>query len=116
MRHRRSCLLGLAVLAVASCSSAAVNADPAPAALSLPRVFGIAVAPAGTGARVVLVQAGSIAAKSGIVPGDVLVSLDGEPINQKGDVQRIIASRAEGSIVSIHLVRNGAPMDLATQL
>ena len=92
------------------------------------RVFGIGVLPVDpasaaaqspgldSGVRVMVVQDGSIAAKSGIVPGDVLVSLDGEPVTQKGDVQRIVASRAEGSIVSIHLVRNGAPMDLATQL
>ena len=84
------------------------------------RVFGVGVQAAdpssASGVRVMIVQDGSIAAKSGIAAGDVLVSLDGEPVNQKGDVQRIVASRAEGSIVSIHLVRNGAPMDLATQL
>jgi serine protease Do len=92
------------------------DAQPSPTAASVPRVFGVGVMPGGGGLQVVLVQPGSIAAKSGILPGDVLVSLDGEPINQKGDVQRIVATRAEGSIVSIHLVRNGAPMDLATQL
>jgi len=92
------------------------------------RVFGVGVLPVDPssaaaqtlgldfGMRVMIVQEGSIAAKSGIRPGDILVSLDGEPINQKGDVQRIVASRADGAIVSIDLVRNGAPMDLATQL
>ena len=97
--------------------------QPAPvqvAAASSHRVFGIGVLPvdpsSAAGVRVMIVQDGSIAAKSGIAAGDVLVSLDGEPVNQKGDVQRIVSSRAEGAIVSVHLVRNGAPMDLATQL
>ncbi len=99
--------------------TATYQPPPAPvqvAAIGGHRVFGVGVQSADTGARVVIVQEGSIAAKSGIIPGDVLVSLDGEPISQKGDVQRIIGSRAEGAIVSVHLVRNGAPMDLATQL
>ena len=106
-------------------------AQPAPVQVASTgghRVFGIGVLPVDpasaaaqssgldSGVRVMVVQDGSIAAKSSIAVGDILVSLDGEPVTQKGDVQRIVASRAEGSIVSIHLVRNGAPMDLATQL
>jgi membrane-associated protease RseP (regulator of RpoE activity) len=111
----------------------AYQPPPAPlpvehAATGAHRVFGVGVLPVDPnsaaaqslgldfGVRVMVVQDGSIAAKSGIVAGDVLVSLDGEPVNQKGDVQRILASRGEGAIVSVHLVRNGAPMDLATQL
>jgi hypothetical protein len=83
-------------------------------------VFGVAVAALDqgfeSGVRVVRVRGDSAAAKAGIAVGDILVSLDGEKLSQKGDIQRVVASRQPGAIVSVHLVRNGAPIDLATQL
>jgi hypothetical protein len=42
--------------------------------------------------------------------------VDGEPIVKKGDIQRIVSSRAAGSIVPVRLVRSGVAMDVATQL
>ena len=83
------------------------------------RVFGVGVATldtVGHGVKVMVVQDGSVAASSGIAVGDILVSLDGEPLNEKGDVRRILASRQVGAIVAVHLVRKGAPLDLAAQL
>jgi S1-C subfamily serine protease len=68
------------------------------------------------GVKVALVLPGSAAASAGIAVGDILVSLDGEPLSRKGDIQRIVAGRQAGAIVSLHLVRNGTAMDLATQL
>jgi S1-C subfamily serine protease len=114
LNRSRFRLFGLAVLVLAGCAEGGNGAVPA--AVGPPRIFGVGIAPAGAGAQVVVVQQGSIAAGAGIQAGDILVSLDGEPVSQKGDVQRIVASRAAGSIVSVHLLRNGAPMDLATQL
>jgi membrane-associated protease RseP (regulator of RpoE activity) len=80
------------------------------------RAFGVGVSTLDRGVRVEIVQAGSAAASSGINVGDVLISLDGEPINAKGDVRRILSRRQAGAIVAVHLVRNGAPLDLAAQL
>jgi hypothetical protein len=99
----------------------------APAAASW-RNFGIGVAPVDrasavaqglaidAGVQVTQVLDGSAAARSGITVGDVLVSIDGEPVRQKGDIRRVLDGRPAGSIVSVHLVRNGAPLDVAAQI
>jgi S1-C subfamily serine protease len=68
------------------------------------------------GVKVALVLPGSAAAGSGIVVGDILLSLDGEALSRKGDIERVVAGRPAGTIVSLHLVRNGAAIDLAAQL
>ncbi len=129
VRHSKGVLFCLALLSAISlaCNAADIS-GPGAGAAAPHRVFGVAVAaldpvadpgrgPAPDyGMKVVVVQAGSAAASSGIAVGDILLSLDGEPILRKGDIQRIVASRADGSIVSVHLVRNGTPMDIATQL
>jgi S1-C subfamily serine protease len=89
-------------------------------ALTQQRTFGVGVATLDSGSdhglRVGVVLPGSAAANAGIAVGDILVSLDGEPLTRKGDIQRVLASRPEGSVVAVHLVRNGTPVDVATQL
>ncbi len=65
------------------------------------------------GLKVVVVVAGSAAASAGIAAGDILVSIDGEPVTAKGDVKRIMSNRPEGSILPIRLIRNGATKDVA---
>jgi S1-C subfamily serine protease len=124
----RARLFGLAILAsvwIAALGQASMAMAQSEAAH---RVLGVGVEPLDGanlppkgpvldyGVKVVVVQAGSAASSAGIAVGDILLSLDGEPILKKGDIQRIVASRAAGSIVSIHLVRNGVAMDIATQL
>jgi S1-C subfamily serine protease len=70
----------------------------------------------GHGLMVAIVLPGSAAANAGIEVGDILVSLDGEPLIGRGDIQRVIASRPDGAIVAIHLIRKGAAFDLAAEL
>lgn len=45
--------------------------------------------------------------KAGIVPGDVIIELDGEPVSDVRDFQSEIARRRPGSIVSLTLARQG---------
>lgn len=99
----------------------------APAAVTS-RNFGVGVAPVDrasavaqnlsvdSGVQVTQVLDGSAAARSGIAVGDILVSIDGEGLQRNGDLRRVLDSRPAGSIVSIHLVRNGAPLDIAAQI
>jgi regulator of sigma E protease len=47
-----------------------------------------------TSARVDSVQPGSAAAAAGFQPGDLIVSIDGRPIESFADMQRIVSSRA----------------------
>ena len=102
---------------------------PPAAAASIPadhRVFGIAVATLETdavnkttpkhGVVVVLVQPGSAAARAGLAEGDVVISIAGRVIAEKGDVQRVTASLPAGSAVLVHVIRGAHELDLTAQL
>ena len=52
------------------------------------------------------------AAVAGIEVGDVLVTADGAPIDNAGDVSEVLAGKGEGEDVQIDLWRNGKPMGL----
>jgi regulator of sigma E protease len=62
-------------------------------------------------ARVDTVQADSPAAAAGFQPGDLVVSIDGKPIDNFEDMQRIVSESA-GDKLTIKVDRNGAPMVL----
>jgi S1-C subfamily serine protease len=73
----------------------------------------------GSGARgliVVRVEADGPAARAGLMLGDVLVTLEGTPLHDPGDVQAAIAGRRVGTAVTISLVRAGAHVEVAITL
>jgi S1-C subfamily serine protease len=111
---------GCAAVILSACASmptaALASSMPAPSAIPGQRApFGVGVTEAvgEHGLKVVVVVAGSAAANAGISAGDILVSIDGEPVTVKGDVRRIMSARPEGSILPIRLIRNGAIKDVA---
>jgi len=55
-------------------------------------------------------------AKAGIVPGDVIVSLDGRPVSDLRAFQNEIAGRAPGSTVGLGMIRKGARLTVRAQL
>jgi serine protease Do len=59
------------------------------------------------GALVVETQPDGPAAKAGIVPGDVLVAVDAQPIADGADLAAKIGSMAPGTAVKIEILRNG---------
>jgi len=59
------------------------------------------------GAMVPQVVAGSAADKAGILPGDVIVSIDGEPVHKAHDLPLRVARHAPGDRVKIGVIRNG---------
>ncbi len=59
------------------------------------------------GALVPQVVAGSAADKAGILPGDVIVSIDGEAIHKAHDLPLRVARHAPGDRVKIGVIRNG---------
>jgi serine protease Do len=67
-------------------------------ALGLKRIEGALVAEA---------QPGGPAAKAGIVPGDVIVAVDGQTISDGSDLAARIGSMAPGTTVKIGILRNG---------
>eukprot|EP00193_Tetraselmis_chui_P004442 CAMPEP_0177760934 /NCGR_PEP_ID=MMETSP0491_2-20121128/5534_1 /TAXON_ID=63592 /ORGANISM="Tetraselmis chuii, Strain PLY429" /LENGTH=437 /DNA_ID=CAMNT_0019276871 /DNA_START=197 /DNA_END=1513 /DNA_ORIENTATION=+ len=76
-----------------------------------------------SGAMVQSVEAGSLAAKagllpvrrtlSGVVPGDVIVSVNGRPVKTVGEYTAAIDEVSIGETVRLGIEREGTPMDLS---
>ena len=73
----------------------------------------------GSGAQsliVVSVEADGPAAGAGVMLGDVLVALEGRPLDDPGDVQAVLVGRRPGTAVRASLLRAGAPLDVVITL
>jgi serine protease Do len=64
----------------------------------------------GQGLRVRSVWPGSPAAKAGLAPGDVVVSLDGRPVESREDFDTALASVGPGKALGVVYRREGAEM------
>jgi regulator of sigma E protease len=62
-------------------------------------------------ARVDSVQADSAAAVAGFQPGDIVLAIDGQPIDNFADMQRIVSENADRTL-SINVDRKGTPLVL----
>jgi S1-C subfamily serine protease len=60
------------------------------------------------GFEVITVTPGSPAGRAGITIEDVIVEIDGVPVHEAGDVQRLMVETRIGHDVEVRLVRNGA--------
>jgi S1-C subfamily serine protease len=61
-----------------------------------------------TGLMLMSVEADGPAAQAGLLQGDVLVSVDGQPVRQMDDLQALLTGERVGKAVPIRLVRAGA--------
>jgi S1-C subfamily serine protease len=61
-----------------------------------------------TGLMLMSVENGGPAAQAGLLQGDVLVSVDGQPLRQMDDLQGLLTSGLVGKVVAIRYVRAGA--------
>ncbi|SPZ01467.1 protease [Proteus mirabilis] len=68
------------------------------------------------GAFVSEVLADSSAAKAGIKPGDVLISIDGKRINSFAELRAKVGTTPPGKEILIGLIRQGKPMDVKVTL
>ena len=64
------------------------------------------------GIEVVEVMEGSPAARAGLRPEDVIVAVDGEPMGDVGDLQRLMVAERIGTGVSVELVRGSRSLRL----
>ena len=64
------------------------------------------------GIEVVEVVEGSPAARAGLRPEDLIVAVDGEPMGDVGDLQRLMVAERIGRGIEIELVRDGAFLKL----
>jgi S1-C subfamily serine protease len=58
------------------------------------------------GLEVIQLLDGSPAARAGVRPGDLIVELDGRPIEGVGDLQRLLVGELVGRHVDLHVARN----------
>lgn len=66
-----------------------------------------------TGALVSAVEKGSPAERAGLQPGDVILKVDGQPIEQAGELARRIAETAPGTRSILVVWRDGAIRDVS---
>jgi S1-C subfamily serine protease len=62
--------------------------------------------------EVVQLLEGSPAAAAGVKPGDLIVELDGSPVEGVGDLQRLLDGEAVGRRVGLRVGRGGQVVDL----
>jgi S1-C subfamily serine protease len=63
----------------------------------------------GNGAVVAAVHRGGPAARAGIVPGDVITSINGQPVSSAADVAEVLATLSPGQTVTVGIIRRGGP-------
>ena len=54
----------------------------------------------------------SPAAAGGVRPGDLILDLDGQPVEGVGDLQRLLDDRAVGRRIGMRVAREGRPIEL----
>ena len=64
------------------------------------------------GIEVVEVVDGSPAARAGLKPEDLIVAVDGRPVSDVGDLQRLMVAERIGAGLELDLVREGRPLKL----
>jgi serine protease Do len=69
-----------------------------------------------SGALVGDVSANSPASKAGLKTGDIIVSMNGKPVNDSNDLRMTVSMMAPGATVNLKVMRDGAPRDIAVQL
>ncbi|HXG04076.1 MAG TPA: PDZ domain-containing protein [Candidatus Binatia bacterium] len=62
--------------------------------------------------EVVSVEAGGPAARAGVRPGDVILSLDGRPMAGIDDLQRRLGPWPGATPVRLRVLRGGAPLEV----
>jgi len=68
------------------------------------------------GALVNQVLEGSPAQKAGVVPGDIIKSFNGTPINDSSDLPPLVGALVPGTKATISVIRDGKPRDLSVTL
>ena len=68
------------------------------------------------GALVQSVEAGGPAEKAGVEAGDIIVKVDGKPVEKSGDLPRIIGNTKPGSKTSLQVFRRGSSRELSVTI
>lgn len=63
-----------------------------------------------------LADAASPAARAGVLPGDVILAIDGQSLLDMGQVMRVVGDLAVGQRVQIRILRDGKPQELSVTI
>jgi S1-C subfamily serine protease len=66
-----------------------------------------------SGVEVVQVVEGSPAHEAGLRPEDLVVELDGSPVTDVGDIQRLMVVEKIGTATTVRVLRGGRELELA---
>jgi serine protease Do len=80
---------------------------------AIAKAFGVKQA---TGALVGDVTDNSPAKRAGLETGDIILDVNGKPVADSNELRMTISQMQPDAKVDLHVVRNGAPRDLAVQL
>ncbi len=69
-----------------------------------------------TGLLLVSVEAGSPAATGGLMVGDILVAMEGQPINDHDDLLAYMTGQAVGMATTIQVLRGGQPQNISVTI
>jgi S1-C subfamily serine protease len=69
--------------------------------------------PRNTGLIVVSVESDGPAEKAGVLVGDILVALDGNPVSNTDDIQGLLGSERVGKTLSGRVIRGGSPTEIS---
>jgi S1-C subfamily serine protease len=69
--------------------------------------------PGDSGALVIHVEEGSPAARAGVLLGDVIVAIAGEPVSEPGDVAGLLGPERVGQDVPVRVIRGGRAHDIS---
>ena len=84
----------------ASLGASYVTIDP-----SVQAQFGLS---SSTGVVVTDVSAGGPSEKAGLQPGDVITSVQSQPVTQEGDLAQVLLQKKPGDVISLGVDRNGS--------
>lgn len=69
-----------------------------------------------TGLMVMGVEAGEPAATAGVLQGDIVVALDGQPVRHADDLQTLLTGERVGKAVALKLVRGGQVQEVSVMV
>jgi hypothetical protein len=68
------------------------------------------------GASIELIEPGGPAQRVGLIPGDIITEVDGQPITTSGDLARALAGKQPGQQVQVEISRGGQTIVIDTTL
>ena len=68
------------------------------------------------GVQVTSITEGSAAEESGLLVGDLILSIDGAPVTAFEELAGLVVARAPGDVIELEVVRNGEPLTVEATL